>query len=64
MQRRISSFSVLRRSVGGWLAIVYGIILLLIGLYLAIGGVWLIALGGSWYYLFGGIGFIVAAAGF
>jgi quinoprotein glucose dehydrogenase len=64
MQHRLSSFRSLGRSTGGWLAIAYGIILLLIGLYLAIGGVWLIALGGSWYYLFGGVGFVVAAIGF
>src|SRR3954469_1489452 len=30
--------------------LVMGILILLMGLALAVGGVWLIALGGSWYY--------------
>ena len=40
-----------------FLAILMG----LIGLLLAVGGVWLIALGGSWYYLLAGIGFLLSA---
>ena len=37
------------------------LLLLLIGLFLGIGGGWLISLGGSWYYLISGIAFIVTA---
>lgn len=37
------------------------LIFLAFGLFLAGGGIWLIALGGSWYYLVGGIGFLLAA---
>ncbi|QDC00023.1 glucose/quinate/shikimate family membrane-bound PQQ-dependent dehydrogenase [Mesorhizobium sp. 8] len=37
------------------------LILALIGLYLGIGGGWLIALGGSWYYLIAGLAFLVTA---
>lgn len=42
--------------------LVTSILLALIGLYLGIGGGWLIALGGSWYYLIAGIAFVVTAA--
>ncbi len=41
--------------------LVTAIMLTLIGLYLGIGGGWLIALGGSWYYLVVGLAFLVAA---
>lgn len=39
---------------------VLGAVMLIIGIVLAIGGGWLIALGGSFYYLPAGIGLIVA----
>lgn len=45
---------------GHWLLIVFGIVLLLLGLALMIGGVRLISLGGSWYYLVAGIGLVIA----
>lgn len=38
------------------------VLLVLIGLPLAAGGVWLISLGGSWYYLLAGLGFLATAA--
>src|SRR5690606_34352287 len=46
----------------GWPTTVFGIILALIGLVLAIGGVRLIMLGGSWYYLIAGAALIVSGA--
>ena len=41
--------------------LVTAIILALIGLYLGIGGGWLIALGGSWYYLITGLATLVSS---
>src|SRR3546814_19911148 len=40
---------------GGWAVVLLGLVFILIGLALAIGGIWLIALGGSWYYALAGI---------
>ncbi|TPM44892.1 glucose/quinate/shikimate family membrane-bound PQQ-dependent dehydrogenase [Mesorhizobium sp. B2-2-3] len=37
------------------------LILLLIGLALGAGGIWLASLGGSWYYIISGIAFLIAA---
>ncbi|WP_114392979.1 glucose/quinate/shikimate family membrane-bound PQQ-dependent dehydrogenase [Oleisolibacter albus] len=37
------------------------LLLLIAGLFLGIGGAWLITLGGSWYYLLAGIAFLVTA---
>jgi quinoprotein glucose dehydrogenase len=48
------------RSVGDWLVILFAILLLVIGVLLAGGGVWLIGLGGSWYYLLAGIGLLAS----
>lgn len=42
----------------------FGALSVLIGLGMAIPGVWLILLGGSWYYTLAGAGVIVAGAGF
>ena len=42
-------------------AVLTGGILLLLGMGLAIGGVWLAALGGSWFYLLAALGFLVTA---
>src|SRR3954465_3176479 len=39
--------------------IVTGILNILIGLALAVGGVWLIALGGSWYYAIAAVAFLL-----
>lgn len=38
-----------------WYAVFIGFVLLVIGLVLAAGGVWLISLGGSWYYAITGV---------
>lgn len=40
-------------------AVISGAVLLLAGIALAIGGVWLAALGGSWYYLLAAFGFLL-----
>ena len=61
MQQRSSS--AFRRTTGGWLAIAFGVLLLLFGIAMFLGGVWLIALGGAWYYTVAGIGFMAAALG-
>ncbi|MBS0218260.1 MAG: membrane-bound PQQ-dependent dehydrogenase, glucose/quinate/shikimate family [Proteobacteria bacterium] len=39
---------------GGWIVPAYGVVLILLGLPLVAGGVWLARLGGSWYYLIAG----------
>jgi quinoprotein glucose dehydrogenase len=49
-----------RRGVGEWLTILLAIVVILLGIVLGAGGIWLIALGGSWYYLLAGIGLIVS----
>jgi quinoprotein glucose dehydrogenase len=43
-----------------WIPVGTGIVYGLIGLALATGGGWLIALGGSWYYLLAGLGLVLA----
>lgn len=43
-----------------WLLKVFGLLLMIIGVPLLIGGIYLISLGGSWYYLFAGLGLFVA----
>lgn len=62
MQR--SPLRSIRRQTGGWPATVFGVILLLLGIVIFLGGVWLAALGGAWYYTIAGIGFVAAALGF
>lgn len=47
------------RGFGFWWAVAVGVVLCVVGLLLAAGGVWLISLGGSWYYLPAGIGLIL-----
>lgn len=39
----------------------FALILLLLGIILAAGGGWLVALGGNWYYVLAGIGLIISA---
>jgi quinoprotein glucose dehydrogenase len=48
------------RTAGDWAVIVLGAIVVLIGLVLAVGGIWLAALGGSLYYVLAGIGLLIA----
>jgi quinoprotein glucose dehydrogenase len=49
-----------RHGAGHWYAVAIGVLLLLLGLVLGAGGVWLAMLGGSWYYMIAGIGLIVS----
>lgn len=44
------------------LAILTGGILLIVGVVLAIGGVWLAVIGGSWYYVIAALGFLLTGA--
>src|SRR3954463_9706071 len=44
------------------IALITGIIIVLLGLGLAAGGVYLASLGGSWYYILAGAGFIATGA--
>ncbi|RUW92105.1 membrane-bound PQQ-dependent dehydrogenase, glucose/quinate/shikimate family [Mesorhizobium sp. M7A.F.Ca.US.010.02.1.1] len=47
-------------SGGVWLLVLFGMVLMIIGLPLLYGGVQLIGLGGSWYYALAGAGIIVS----
>ena len=38
-----------------------GIVILMLGLVLAVGGIWLLAVGGSWYYAIAALGFLLTA---
>ena len=49
------------RGFGFWASMVLAVVLVVIGLLLLAGGIWLITLGGSWYYAIAGIG--VTASG-
>ena len=44
-----------------WGVFALGVLLLIAGVTLALGGIWLIRLGGSWYYAIAGLGLIAAA---
>ncbi len=50
-----------RKGFGFWWTIFVGVVLLVFGLPIAVGGLWLITLGGSWYYLPAGIGLLLTA---
>jgi quinoprotein glucose dehydrogenase len=43
-----------------WATVALGALLVLLGLVLGAGGVWLITLGGSWYYALAGLGLLVS----
>lgn len=45
-----------------WALKLFAVIVALIGLALAAGGLWLITLGGSWYYLPAGVGMLASGA--
>lgn len=51
-----------RHGIAFWLMMFLALVLLAVGLALAVGGAWLIALGGSWYYLPAGLALILAGA--
>ncbi|MGF1619849.1 MAG: membrane-bound PQQ-dependent dehydrogenase, glucose/quinate/shikimate family [Rhodomicrobiaceae bacterium] len=51
----------IERNAGFWLTMALACILVLFGLPILVGGVWLISLGGSWYYLFAGLGLLLTA---
>ena len=44
------------------MTLILGLIVLLLGIAIGCGGLWLIALGGSWYYAIAGVGLIVSGA--
>ncbi len=48
------------RTAGAWAVVALGILIALIGIILALGGVRLIAAGGSWYYALAGLGLIAS----
>jgi quinoprotein glucose dehydrogenase len=43
-----------------WATVALGLLMVLLGLLLGAGGVWLATLGGSWYYLLAGIGLVAS----
>src|SRR4051794_12486182 len=49
-----------RRGVGDWAVVVLGIVICVVGVILALGGLWLYAIGGSFYYLATGIGLLIS----
>ena len=49
-----------KRGASYWCLIVLSIVIIVVGLPLIPGGIWLIALGGSWYYVFAGIALVIA----
>lgn len=49
------------RGIGFWLVMALAFMLLLFGLPIFGGGVWLIGLGGSWYYMLAGLGLLATA---
>lgn len=50
----------MHHGAGGWLLMIYAVIMVILGLPLLIGGAYLVYLGGSVYYVIAGIGLIVA----
>ncbi|MBO9589741.1 membrane-bound PQQ-dependent dehydrogenase, glucose/quinate/shikimate family [Devosia sp.] len=50
-----------RKGTGFWWTMFVGVVLLMFGMPIAAGGLWLISLGGSWYYLPAGIGLLLTA---
>ena len=46
---------------GYWGTIVLAVVMVLFGLPILLGGLWLITLGGSWYYAFAGLGLLASA---
>ncbi len=49
-----------RSGFGAWALAVFAVVLVLLGLVLAEGGAWLVALGGSLYYFLAGLGLVIS----
>ncbi|QDZ10680.1 PQQ-binding-like beta-propeller repeat protein [Devosia ginsengisoli] len=49
------------RGFGYWAVVVLAAIMVIFGLPILLGGIWLIALGGSWYYALAGLGLLISA---
>lgn len=49
------------RGFGYWAVICLALVMILFGLPIAAGGVWLASLGGSWYYVLAGLGLLLSA---
>ncbi|WP_304616996.1 membrane-bound PQQ-dependent dehydrogenase, glucose/quinate/shikimate family [Paracoccus sp. (in: a-proteobacteria)] len=50
-----------RRGFGFWAAMAVAVMILVFGVPILAGGLWLAALGGSWYYIFAGAGLLITA---
>ena len=50
------------RGLGYWLVMALAVVILIFGLLITAGGVWLAILGGSWYYLPAGLGLLATGA--
>ncbi|WP_417580421.1 PQQ-binding-like beta-propeller repeat protein [Pelagibacterium sp.] len=53
--------AVRHRGFGFWATLAIGVVVLVFGVPILAGGVWLAALGGSWYYILAGIGLVLTA---
>ena len=49
------------RGIAYWAVVVLAVVMVLFGLPILAGGLWLITLGGSWYYALAGLGLLVSA---
>ena len=50
-----------RRGFGYWAVMALALVMMVFGLPILAGGIWLITLGGSWYYAFAGLGLVVSS---
>lgn len=49
------------RGFGFWASIAVAVLIVVFGLPIFAGGIWLAVLGGSWYYIFAGLGLLITA---
>jgi quinoprotein glucose dehydrogenase len=49
------------RGIGFWLTMLLAVFIVLFGVPILLGGIWLTLLGGSWYYVFAGLGLLLTA---
>lgn len=54
------SLTSLGRGLGYWWAVGLGAVMVILGLPIVAGGIWLLTLGGTWYYLVAGVGLIAS----